>query len=178
VAASFSLPFVRSLRRTLPPAPPVLGPFPAFSLVDQSGHPFTTASVRGQILVAEFVPAMSLETSSSPLVGLQKRVRNMGDRVRLVSFVTSGAAGAPDLARLAAGSHAGAWRWTLAGGDAAALRDRTAAAIGTAGAPASLDGRLLLVDGIGRLRRVLGSSPDEIDLMMRDIGLLANLEGQ
>jgi len=177
VATAFGMPFARSLSRRLPAAPPVLGTFPAFALLDQGAQPFTSETVRGRILVVEFVSARTLAEAGSPLMRLQQRVRNTADRVHLASFVTTGIAGPGDLARLAGQSHAGAWRWTLASGDAAALETTTLAALGAGGAPASLEGRLLLVDGQGRVRRLLGSTPSEIDLMMRDIGLLANLEG-
>jgi hypothetical protein len=84
---------------------------------------------------------------------------------------------APALRALARKAGAGAWRWTLAGGATDALESATRAALGNP-KPVSLEGRLLLVDARGRIRRVTGPSPDEIDLMMRDIGLLANLEGK
>jgi hypothetical protein len=183
MATVFALPIVRSVRRPLPPAPPVLAVLPAFALSDQTGRPFGPDQVRGQILIAEFVPAASLETgTASPLARLQKRVRNTGNAVHLVSFLKSAAPlGAADLKRLAAGARAGVSRWTLAAGEAGATEGLEARTIAALGAPkdfsASLEGRLLLVDGKGRIRRILGTTPDEIDLMMRDIGLLANLEG-
>src|SRR5712692_6271784 len=80
VLTVFGLPLVRSIVRPLPVAPPVLGVFPAFSLVDQTGHAFGSAEVRGQILIAEFVPVTSLMGGAkSPLADLQRRVRNTGD---------------------------------------------------------------------------------------------------
>jgi hypothetical protein len=41
----------------------------------------------------------------------------------------------------------------------------------------TLAGRLLLVDARGRVRRLAAPSPDEIDHLMRDTGLLVNMEG-
>ena len=178
VAAAFALPLVRSVRRALPPAPPVLGAFPAFALVDQAGNPVRETDIRGHLIVAEFTTAAALAEGGSPLAKLQRRVRNTGEVVHLVSFVdtTRSSPGGPTLAALAKGAGAGAWRWTLAGGDVRALEAATLKAL-RAPEGGTLAGRLLLLDARGRVRRLGAPSPDEIDLMMRDTGLLVNMEG-
>ncbi len=175
VAVAFSLPIVRSLLRPLPAAPPVLGVLPAFSLTDQYGRPVTDTALKGTLVLAEFVSAERLSGRPTPLAELQKRVRNTGQALRLVSFVDE-TPGSPPLADLA--EHAGAAepRWTLAGGDLepveAAIRK---AAGGRADVP--LYGYLLLADAHGRIRRVEAPTPGNVDRIMRDIGLLANMEG-
>ena len=178
VAVAFALPLVRSVRRALPPAPPVLGSFPAFALVDQAGNPVHETDFRGHLVVAEFTTAAALAEGGSPLAKLQRRVRNTGEVVHLVSFVdTTGSTSAgPTLAALAKGAGAGAWRWTLAGGDVKPLEADTLKAL-RAPEGGTLAGRLLLLDARGRMRRLGAPSPDEIDLMMRDTGLLVNMEG-
>ena len=175
VAAVFTLPLVRSVRRALPAAPPVLGTFPPFALVDQAGKRFVDADLRGHLVFLEFTSAEAVASKGSPLARLQRRVRNTGEAVHLVSFV-AGAADSGALATLAKNAGAGAWRWTLAGGDVQALE---AAALLALHAPegGTLTGRLILLDGKGRIRRLGSPSPDEIDLMMRDTGLLVNMEG-
>jgi hypothetical protein len=177
VAAAFALPLVRSVRRALPPAPPVLGSFPAFALVDQAGHPVRDTDLLKHLVIAEFTTAAALAEGGSPLAKLQRRVRNTGEAVHLVSFVdTSSSPSGPTLAALAKGAGAGAWRWTLAGGD---IRSLEAAALKAIGAPegGTLAGRLILLDARGRVRRLGAPTPAEIDLMMRDTGLLVNMEG-
>jgi hypothetical protein len=184
VAAAFALPLVRSVRRALPPAPPVLGSFPAFSLVDQAGNSVGEADLRGHLVVAEFTTAAALAAGSSPLAKLQRRVRNTGEAVHLISFVDMSSlssdspppTGRPSLAALAKGAGAGAWRWTLAGGDVRPLETATLKAL-HAPESGTLAGRLLLVDARGRVRRLAAPSPDEIDHLMRDTGLLVNMEG-
>ncbi len=178
VAAAFALPLVRSVRRALPPAPPVLGSFPAFALVDQGGKPVHETDLRGHLVVAEFTTAAALAEGGSPLAKLQRRVRNTGEAVHLVSFVdtTRSSPASPTLAALAKGAGAGAWRWTLAGGDVKPLEAATLKAL-RAPEGGTLAGRLLLLDARGRMRRLGAPSPDEIDLMMRDTGLLVNMEG-
>jgi hypothetical protein len=178
VAAVFTLPLVRSVRRALPPAPPVLGTFPAFALVDQAGIAFRETDLSGHLVILEFTSAGSVAAGGSPLAKLQRRVRNTGGSVHLVSLVdtTSANADGQTLASLAKNAGAGAWRWTLAGGDVKPIQ---AAALKALRAPdgGTLAGRLLLVDAKGRIRRLAAPSPDEIDLMMRDTGLLVNMEG-
>lgn len=178
VAAAFALPLVRSVRRALPPAPPVLGLFPAFALVDQAGNPVRETDLRGHLVVAEFTTAAALAEGGSPLAKLQRRVRNTGEVVHLVSFVdtTRSSPAVPTLAALAKGAGAGAWRWTLAGGDVKPLETAALQAL-RAPEDGTLAGRLLLLDTRGRVRRLGAPSPDEIDLMMRDTGLLVNMEG-
>jgi hypothetical protein len=178
VAAAFALPLVRSVRRALPPAPPVLGSFPAFALVDQAGHPVRETDLRGHLIVAEFTTVRALADGGSPLAKLQRRVRNTGEVVHLVSFVDTAQSSPadPTLAALAKGAGAGAWRWTLAGGDVRPLETATLKAL-RAPDGGTLAGRLLLLDARGRMRRLGAPSPDEIDLMMRDTGLLVNMEG-
>jgi hypothetical protein len=179
VAAVFTLPLVRSVRRALPPAPPVLGSFPAFALVDQAGNPVRETALRGHLVVAEFTTAAALAEGGSPLAKLQRRVRNTGEAVHLVSFVDTTSrppSAGPTLAALAKGAGAGAWRWTLAGGDVKPLEAATLKAL-RAPEGGTLAGRLLLLDARGRMRRLGAPSPDEIDLMMRDTGLLVNMEG-
>jgi len=178
VAAAFALPLVRSVRRALPPSPPVLGSFPAFSLVDQAGHAVRDTDLLRHLVVAEFTTAAALAEGGSPLAKLQRRVRNTGEAVHLVSFVdtSSSPSGGPTLAALAKGAGAGAWRWTLAGGDVKRLEAATLKAL-RAPEGGTLAGRLILLDARGRVRRLGAPSPAEIDLMMRDIGLLVNMEG-
>lgn len=181
VAAAFALPLVRSVRRALPPAPPVLGSFPAFALVDQAGRTVRQSDLLRHLVVAEFTTAAALAEGGSPLAKLQRRVRNTGEAVHLVSFVemplpSSSQGGVPTLAALAKGAGAGAWRWTLAGGDVKRLEAATLAAL-RAPEGGTLAGRLILLDARGRVRRIGAPSPAEIDLMMRDTGLLVNMEG-
>ena len=175
VGAAFTLPLVRSVRRALPPAPPVLGTFPAFALVDQAGKPFVDADLRGHLVILEFTSVEAFASGGSPLAKMQRRVRNTGEAVHLVSFVDA-VPSSGNLATLAKNAGAGAWRWTLADGDVKALEAATLKAL-QAPEGGTLAGRLLLLDGRGRMRRLTAASPDEIDLMMRDTGLLVNMEG-
>jgi hypothetical protein len=181
VGVAFGLPLVRSVRRALPPTPPVLGTFPAFALVDQAGNAVRETSFLKHLVIAEFTTAKALAAGGSPLSKLQRRVRNTGEAVHLLSFVdtapaTPGGPALASLSTLAKGAGAGAWRWTLAGGDVKPLEAATLKAL-HAPEGGTLAGRLLLLDAKGRIRRLGAPSSDDIDLMMRDTGLLVNMEG-
>jgi hypothetical protein len=169
VLIGFTLPIVRSILKPLPVPPPTLGAFPSFSLVDESGRPLTNATLAGRLVIVEFSSADRV-LAGSPLARLQTRVRNTGNAVHLVTFVRGGADTA-SLASLARAAHAGTWRWSFA----SATDALEAAAAKVARVP-SLDDRLVLLDLGGQVRRVAhAGAKDEVDQMMRDIGLLANL---
>jgi hypothetical protein len=170
IGLGFTLPLVRSVLRQLPPAPPVLGTLPAFALVDEAGRPFTNQILARRLVIAEFASPADVR-DGSPLARLQTRVRNTGNAVHLVTFVR-GEGDPASLETLARGAHAGAWRWSFATGAVDELEAATARGLR---APGSLEGKLLLVDGSGRIRRLTSPTKAELDLMMRDIGLLANI---
>jgi hypothetical protein len=177
ISVGFVVPILRTIHRQLPAPPPVVGTFPAFALVDQEARPFASDALAGRISIVEFVSEEALEAGAvSPLASLQRRVRNAGPLVHLVSFVRSAAngktPGATALGVFGAKAHAGAWRWTLAAGDVSALERDARAALGNE----TLVGKLLLVDGRLRVRRIVTPSRENVDLLMRDIGLLVNLE--
>ncbi len=170
VATVFTLPLVRSIARSLPALPPVLGPLPEFGLTDLSGHELTRASLAGRVVLLELTSASRLAADGSPLAALRHRVRNTGDAVALVSLAEGRLA--PEVA---ARVSAGPSRWHLAAGETRSFERRLAL---VAGLPEEtpLAGRLFLIDRAGRLRRVTGTSPAEIDTMIRDLGLILNVE--
>src|SRR5437773_7686174 len=55
LAVLFTLPVLRSVFRPLPPAPPVLATVPAFTMTDQTGHPFGSKDLEGKVWVADFI---------------------------------------------------------------------------------------------------------------------------
>ena len=153
--------------------------FPAFALSDQAGKPVHGPTSRGHLVVAEFTTA----EPRSRRAARRSRSSSGACATRERPFASSASStrrrarlGRPDARRPREGRRRGRWRWTLAGGDVKPLE---AASRKAARAPegGTLAGRLLLLDARGRMRRLGAPSPDEIDLMMRDIGLLVNMEG-
>lgn len=169
VAAGFTLPLVRSVLRPLPVPPPFLATMPAFSATDEAGKPLTNAVLAGRIVLLEFATVDEVR-AGSPFARLQTRVRNTGNAVHLVTFL-KGATDAGSLAELAKDAHAGTWRWSFGSGNAGALEAELSQRLHVPG----LDGKIVLVDPRGRIRHVASPTKDEIDAIMREIGLLANL---
>ena len=170
IAMGFTLPLVRSVLRPLPVPPPTLAAFPAFKLVDEAGRPLTNQALAGRLVIAEFA-APGAVLAGSPLARLQTRVKNTGNAVHLLTFV-KGNGDPASLAELALKAHAGTWRWSFATGAVDELETAAASVLKTP----SLEGKLLLVDAHGNVRRVTSPAKEEVDAMMRDIQLLANLE--
>jgi hypothetical protein len=175
VFAVFAVPVFRSVTRPLPAAPPVLGELPAFALTDQQGKPVTGESLRGFVVLAEFVSAERFAEKPTAAASLVRRMRNTGGSVRIVSFVDAPPGTPPwcdaDAARAALP------RWIHASGGLAAFE---AAARKASGLPDDLPlwGRLLLIDASGRIRRVAVPLKPELDQLMRDTGFLVNMEGR
>jgi hypothetical protein len=175
VFAVFAVPVYRSVTRPLPAAPPVLGDLPAFALTDQQGKAVTAESLRGFVVLAEFVSAERFAEKPTAAAALVRRMRNTGGAVRIVSFVDA-PPGTPPWCDAEA-ARAALPRWIHASGSLAAFE---AAARKAAGLPDDLPlwGRLLLVDARGRIRRVAVPLKPELDQLMRDTGFLVNMEGR
>jgi hypothetical protein len=169
VAAGFTLPLVRSILRPLPVPPPFLASMPAFSATDEAGKPLTNAVLAGRIVILEFASVDEVR-AGSPFARLQTRVRNTGNAVHLVTFL-KGATDTASLTALAKDAHAGTWRWSFATGHGDALEVELAQRLHVP----SLEGKIVLVDPRGRIRHLASPTKDEIDTIMREIGLLANL---
>jgi cytochrome oxidase Cu insertion factor (SCO1/SenC/PrrC family) len=172
VAILFAQPLVRTFLRPPPSAPPVGAGLPDFHLVRETGEPFDPRTVSGRVWVASFVKpgAPDADATLEAVFALQKRLRNMGDAIRLVTLPSDDSAPpASTMAGLSRAHHANARVWLFATGepmDVARLR----AAFGVPDGPSST--RLWLVDSRGYLR---GSyERDHIDSLVEDLSVLAN----
>ena len=132
---------------------------PAFSLIDQQGRPFTSASLQGKVWVADFIftacPGQCL-LMTDQLAGLQ-RMFPMDSRVQFVSFSVDAAHDSPDVLTAYAVRYGADLRWHLLTGDGAAIERLSRegfrlAAAGDGKDPIVHSTRLVLVDAQGRLR--------------------------
>lgn len=159
---------LRPLLRRVPEPPAVLGQVPEFSLVDQDGHPYGSAELRGQVYVASFF--FTRCPSICPLLmksvkRLQDAYKDKGiDGIRLVSISVDPENDTPERL-LAYGRELGIdpGRWTLLTGDLDAVHRLAASGfkvpIGTPAPPGpgglvdvAHTGKVVLVDQQGRIR--------------------------
>jgi protein SCO1/2 len=106
--------------RARPPAP-LLGALPTLSLTDDRGRPFTLASLRGRVWVADFI-FTSCPSSCPRLTAYLRRVqdgtRRYGDRVGLLSFSVDPEVDTPERLRAYGARHgADPVRWRFVTGD-------------------------------------------------------------
>src|SRR5262249_54808382 len=89
VALLFAYPISSAMMRKVPEPPPVMFALPAFGLTDRLGKPFGSNELAGHVWIADFFftscPTRCPELTET-MKRVQKRMRNMGDAVFLVSI--------------------------------------------------------------------------------------------
>lgn len=163
LAVLFGTPLLRGLSQRGPPAqPPVLGAFPAFSVLDEQGARFTAADLHGRAFIANLLCAScgDAELGAATMRALQHRTRNLGDAVRLVSFsLGTDQAALRDIRR----RYGGGQRWIFLTGIPAPAK----ALFGNSA-------MLLLVDGRLHIRgRYPTNGAEDVERVLRDSALVA-----
>jgi protein SCO1/2 len=174
---AISLGAIRPFLRHEPAPPPVVGHVPAFRMTSSDGKPFGSEDLAGRVWVASFL--FTRCASICPLLarsvhGLQERYRDWEiDGVHLVSFTVDPEHDTP--ARLAFwGAEQGQdpERWTLVTGRAEEVRALVVDGFRLALGPPEVvedivdvahSGRLVLVDGRGRIRGYYDSDGEGLD---------------
>jgi protein SCO1 len=168
--------------------PPVIGPVPAFTLVERSGQPISRDDLAGRPWVADFIftrctgmcPALSTRMAE-----LRRRLREQGLQARLVSFSVDPAHDTPEVLREYA-THFGADEsWLFVTGDRDALYQLIGQGfrLSVADRPTeqATDGdelvthsdRFVLVDAAGRIRGYYhGADLDAVPMLLRDLAAL------
>jgi cytochrome oxidase Cu insertion factor (SCO1/SenC/PrrC family) len=118
VSLLFGLPLVRAFLRPVPKPPPVLGTVPRFSLVRESGAPFSLDDLRGKVWVAaRFDETASPRTSL--MQELAKHTRKLAEAFELVSLASDPVKETPGaLAAWAQANKVNPRRWVLLSGAA------------------------------------------------------------
>jgi protein SCO1 len=190
VALGFILPIGRALGRDVPHSPSLRLPLPAFELVDQRGQPFGLEDLKGRIWVADFVftscPTVCPKLTQR-MKEIQHRAHHMGDAFRLVTFTVDPETDTPEvLSAYAASYHIDTRRWYFLTGP---LRDVEPTVIqgfkmvmGKDEVPAGSGlfsifhgEKLVLVDAEGAIRGYYDADDEGTSLLLRDVGLVANL---
>lgn len=175
---------------TRPPDPKLddYGTIPAFSLVDEQGHPFTEAALAGHVSVVDFVFTrcdMTCPVNTMKLERVQEKTFDVGDRIKLVSFSVDPAYDTPErLTEYAKRYRADATRWRFVTGDNAAIHklvegpfmtQMTRDADRPSGAPnIAHSNHFFLVDPQLHIRGLYDSNDvQRLDEMIRDARFLA-----
>jgi protein SCO1/2 len=168
---------IRPLLRHVPEPPPVLFQLPAFTLEGQDGKPFGSRELRGQVYIASFFFTSCRSICPAIMHGMGRLQAGLAERnvqgVRLVSISVDPEHDTPEiLSEYAKGMGVDSGRWTLLTGDPEQVRALVVDGFKTPVVPAPpqgaepLDiahtGKLVLVDGSGRVRGYYGS--DEMGL--------------
>jgi protein SCO1/2 len=177
LVGAVSLPLIRPLLKHEPPPPPVLGQLPAFELVGTDGTAFGSDDLAGRVWVASFLftrcsticPALGRSVHS-----LQERYREWEvDGIHLVSITVDPEHDTPAaLADFGERHGQDPAHWTLLTGEPDAVRELVVSGFLLAmGSPETTDGivdvahsgRLVLVDGRGRIRGYYDSDAEGLD---------------
>jgi protein SCO1/2 len=172
------LTLMRPLLRYEPDPPPVLGQLPEFRLVDDRGRPFGSAELAGQVWVGNlfFTRCRSICPVLTAAMGrLQDRYDEYGiEGIRLVSISVDPLHDTPERLR----EYAGTWavderRWTLLTGEPERIERLAVEGFKSFLGPAAADeqggfdiahlGKLVLVDGQGRIRGYYDADPAGLD---------------
>ena len=173
-----TLTLIRPLLRHIPEPPPVLSELPEFSLVGVDGKPFGSAELRGQVYVVNFFFTSCRSICPAIMKGMARlqdgfAARNIAG-IRLVSISVDPERDTPEVLG-AYGKELGVdpLRWTLLTGDPEKVRRlvvdgfKTPLAAPAPEAPGPIDiahtGKLVLVDGLGRIRGYYDSNELGLD---------------
>lgn len=169
---------IRPLLRHVPEPPPVLFPLPEFSLVASDGTPFGSAELRGQVYVASFFFTSCRSICPAIMQGMARLQdglsRNEISGIRLVSISVDPEHDTPAvLADYGESLGVDPGRWTLLTGDPERVRQLVVSGFKTPVEPAppggaepmdiAHTGKLVLVDGAGRIRGYYDSNELGLD---------------
>ena len=173
-----TLTLIRPLLRHIPEPPPVLSELPEFSLVGVDGKPFGSAELRGQVYVVNFFFTSCRSICPAIMKGMARLQDGFAARnfagIRLVSISVDPERDTPEVLG-AYGKELGVdpLRWTLLTGDPEKVRRlvvdgfKTPLAAPAPEAPGPIDiahtGKLVLVDGLGRIRGYYDSNELGLD---------------
>jgi protein SCO1 len=193
----FAYPIASAVTKTVPDPPKVMFQLPDFTLTDQLGQPFGSKELDGKVWIANFI--FTNCPSRCPLLTadmekLQKRMRNMGDAVYLVSFSVDPERDTPEVLKAYAEKHhANVRRWRFVTGDLGKVKEAVVRGfkmpIDPGTAMPGADGekptlfdithgtRFVLIDQKARVRGFYDADDAGMDELVRDLSLVVSLEG-
>lgn len=185
VGLMFGLPLGKSVTRTLPLPPPVLGQVPPFALVTDKGETWHADRFRGRVWVAGFMTLdrLAQDNRHTALLGqIQHRFRNMGDSAQILSISIAPATDTPArLMAYAQAQHANPFIWHFVSGPTADLHETLSTQAREhrpeliEGVSLADSGYFVLVDPDLRVRGFYPPTPEGLDALVLDCALVANL---
>jgi len=177
VAVLFALPITRSLARTLPPAPAVLGEVEPFELSDQYGHVTGTEQLKNHLWVVTHLGTATSAAQTAQIEVVRNvihRARNLGDAFRMVTVAEDAGRDDEGARRALVEKYCSSAKlWTYLGGTGPALNRANRELVATLGVIP--DDALMLVDARGQIRGVYLTDKPSIDRLMQDMSFIANL---
>jgi protein SCO1/2 len=188
----FGVPIVRSVRRQIGEAPPVLTTLPAFQLTDQAGRAFGTRELTGKVWVADFVFTSCQEACpllSQKMQELNRRTRHLGPDFHLVSISVDPERDTPArLTEYGARYGANPLSWSFLTGPVEAIQDAVTGGfkVGMGKEAVTPDGggetffqifhgeHLVLVDRELRVRGYFPVTTEGLDKLLEAIGRVVN----
>lgn len=159
---------------------------PGLALTDQDGRPISSEDLRGELVLYTFSAsrcASACEPMTALLRDVQRRLEDAGQAagpaVRLVTISVDPGRDTPAiLAEMAAQAGADPGRWRFATASPNLLKQAVGAGFEVFYGPldgggVQVDPLLALVDGWGILRAEYRTAAPDLELVMRDIGLVA-----
>lgn len=177
----------RAVRDGAPEAPTLRIPLPAFEMTDQRGERFGLEKLRGKVWIADFIfttcPTVCPKLTQR-MTEIQRRGRNLGDALHLVTFTVDPENDTPEvLAVYAATHHLNQHRWTFLTGPLGDVETTVVKgfkiAMGKEEASPGIFSifhgeRLVLVDQGGVIRGYYEADDEGLTKILRDAGILAN----
>jgi protein SCO1/2 len=170
------------------PVPEIHGTLPAFALVDQAGAPFSSTSMVGKIWVVNTFFTSCRSICPPMMASLKRLAERLPTSVPIVSISIDPDNDTPDVLTRYASEHGiDGTRWRLLTGDYPAIRalvvDGFRTALGTppenrtAGDDIEHSGKLMLIDGEGRLRGWFSSDGPGTDSLVAAVTALQPTNG-
>jgi protein SCO1 len=190
VGLLFAYPIGSSLMRKVPAAPPVMVPLPAFELTDHLGNTFGSKELADHVWIANFIftscPTRCPELTDT-MKKVQKRMRNMGDSVFLVSIsVDPENDSVQKLAEYAKKNQVNYRRWRFLTGDLTAVKEAVEKGFkmpmdkgnpqdGQTLIDITHGTRFVLVDQKNRVRGLYETDDASINQLVQDLAVIVNV---
>lgn len=195
ILIAFGLPLGRSFLRKPVAAPAVLGRLQPFHLIDQDNQPVTLDSLRGEVLVVNFIFTSCPDVCpllTAQMAKIQNRMKGAGPEVKLLSISVDPLTDTPAVLKAYGEKYNASFsRWSFLTGPLDAIErvvvngfkvalEQSGKADQKIDQPTLMDithgQHFVIVDQIGQIRKYSqANNEDEINDIVRTVAILLNL---